>query len=50
MVEFDKAELDVFRKSAPVDSEGRVSIGSEYAGESVTIAASVDRSEDGTDE
>ena len=41
MVEFAKEELDVFRKSAPVDSDGRVSIGSKYSGESVMIAVQV---------
>jgi len=35
-------DADVYRKKAPVDQNGRVSVGKEYAGESVTIAVEVD--------
>jgi len=34
-------DADVYRKKAPVDQNGRVSVGKEFAGESVTIAVEV---------
>ena len=47
MVEFAKEELDVFRKSAPVDGDGRVSIGAQYSGKKVTVAVQVEDEDDG---
>lgn len=41
MVEFAKEELDVFRNGAPVDGDGRVSIGAQYSGKSVMVAVMV---------
>jgi len=41
MADIEVSDPDVYRKTAPVDSRGRVSIGRDLAGESVTIVVEV---------